>query len=252
MIIDYFAVCLGFIAALVGIAGDTRAPRRNGRRRLTLVGWMALATAIASLGLGVLTISGKNSELVQLDRLRVVAYRQLQEGLKELLQHLVIGQFSGSSVDAAFFDAVKTKDYLGRLGRLQLVNIWGGQPIGYYYRGLRHPYEAYDYHIQHGVSVLNDALIKYGHVLDVETLLLVNEVLFDKFFVEDFRFDGSHRTFLDLAHGDLRDADWGLLGLYYFDASAEEAKRGEGEYGPFLEFVGKAEKLVAHLRHGIN
>lgn len=222
---------------------------RGGRART-----VALTLVLLILGLGAssrwvgmpigLRAVRQNDISPEQTALQSVVRHQVMDGVHEMLMHLMTDDITKLHSNDAIFQALKDRKYLYEVGKSPMFMVGGGSTRD----GFDQYWKQYSHDIQKGKQLLDDALVKYSHILDAELMLAINGVLRDKFFLERFDF-ASYPTELgegeyDSKHGDY-DTGWGKLGLYYFNIVYSGDGKRDGKYDEFIDFIAHVQHLVA-------
>lgn len=254
---DALPLVLAFISTLLGVGGATWDEKRKGLKRVTGKGWFVIALAALSLLLGNLTLRAKNREIADASQVRQIACQEIADGLGRMLHHLAYyAEPSLMRSNRDIFRLLRDPAYLERIGRLELVEYLD---TGLAYNGsgpsapeFRDQYEAIDYDISFGDHIIDEAIVKYGHLLSADTILKVNAVRRDPFFA---RLGFAHaRAYLDEgrleSQSEISPSPWIRLGLYYFNAVYDGPSRRKPDYSAYLRFLAKVEALLANLNRG--
>lgn len=249
---DFVPVLTAFVATLVGVFGGKWDHEKRGLGKLPWSGWIAAVLAVVALGHGVWTLNEKNRQISDVARVKQIAYDQILVGVDFLLLHLADREVRELKSNTAKFARLREPAYLDQIGKTSLVNYTGAGVVtdGVDSPGFTHAWELFDFNITRGEQLLNDSLVKYGHLLEPEAVVRVNEVLRNNFFRAKFRFR-HNQIYLDEALGEwkraYKDSPWGSLGLYYFDAVYEGASKRPGKYEDYLQFLSKIQGLVDYV-----
>lgn len=252
---DYLPIIIGLFAALVGIFGKSWDEKKAGIKRITLKGWMVILLAVVSFAFAAWTIAKKNEQLSKVADIKTIANKQIFEGVNYFLRDLVVPNKSNDSI----FIELKDTSFLAKVGHEILINP---DSSGVIVNGINgdfiHPFELHSANIKYAEGLLNDAIIKYSSVVDPETIILINNIISDKFYKEKFKLT-TQKMYLDLAITEYRD-NWknnfepfytpgSYLGLYYFDRVYDGKGKRPGDFTDFLSFIDKIEKLVQHINN---
>ena len=247
---DFVPTLTAFIAALIGVFGSKWAPEKRGLKKLPWNGWAAMALAVAALIHGAWTIHDKNRQISDVMRIKGVAYDQMMTGISFLLLHMADKETRDAADNSIKFVQLRSPQYLERIGKVSIVNYSGSGEVADNSPFFKHRWEVYEFNIGWGERQINDALIKFAHLLEPEVVVRVNDVLTDRFFVRRFRFS-NHRTYIDEALAEWartsEESNWGVLGLYYFNAVYAGKSMRSGNYDEYLSFLSKVERLVEAL-----
>lgn len=249
---DFVPLLTAFAAALLGVFGGKWDKDKRGLRKLPWSGWFAMFLAVAALGHGVWTLNDKNRQISDVARIKQIAYDQIVVGTDFLLLHLADREVRDMKSNSTKFARLREPTYLEQIGKTSLVNYTGAGVVtdGVGSPDFTHTWELFDFNISRGEQLLNDSLVKYGHLLEPEVVIRVNEVLRDNFFRAKFRFR-HNQTYLDEALGEwkrnYKDSPWGSLGLFYFNAVYEGPSKRTGKYEEYLRFLSKVQGLVDYV-----
>ena len=226
------------------------APEKPGLQKLPRSGWAAIALAVVALIHGAWTIRDKNRQISDVIRIKSVAYDQVMTGISFLLLHMADRETRDARDNATKFAQLRSPQYLEQIGRQPIVNYSGSGQVADNSPFFKHHWEVYEFNIVRGERQINDALIKFGHLLEPEVVVRVNDVLTDRFFLKRFRFS-NHSTYIDEALAEWKrtseESNWGALGLYYFNAVYAGKSKRSGNYDEYLSFLSKVQRLVETL-----
>jgi hypothetical protein len=245
---DYIPILIIFLSALIGIFGKSWDESKKGIKRITPKGWITITLAVFSFFFAILTINSKNQRLLKISEIKVFAEKQIFEGTNYLIRHLVSHDLRIEKSNSEIFKSLKDTSYLFDCGKSIIINpdssglVFDGSNGGFI-----HSWELYAANIATGERILNDALVKYIDILEPETIILINEVLNDNFFIKKFKLKDAKMYFDEAIYHYKENhtyVAWSYLGLYYFDKVYVGTDRNPGNYADFIVFINKLEKQI--------
>lgn len=246
---EFIPIIVAFASALVGVVGNTWNSDQVGIRKVTVTGWVVASLAVISLIYGIQVLQKKNEEIIEVSKIREVAHAQISDGVGFIVRHITDGELRKQNSITETLIKLKEKEYQKKIGETRLTQYRGmggvvfDGPLG----GFSNPYELYDANISHGKSLLDDSLIKYAQFLKPKTIIQVNEVLNDPFFLNNYTF-ARHKEYFDQGLQDEENgadkSPWNYLGLYYFNAVYWGSGKREGSNEEFNKFISKIERLA--------
>ena len=296
---DYVPLILVFLSAVAAIRGKSWDATRQGISRLTATGVLLFALALLGLVAGVRNTQINHSKLADVATIQNIAYRQLMTGISMVLFPVTSSWREDPTGDMAILDLARSKATIGTLAntrlvphpdrakdtmamiedtRFFLITPHGTRVTtrcGAPHQGFRALYELFDFCVATGEAKISEARDTYIATLDAKTIQLLQEVLDDDFFRNEYRSLAQHEAHYllglqeevgaDLAAADQtwlallqvartlapnpsRDraspkingqSPWLLLGTYYFGSEADQE--------PYLAFIEKVRAFVTHV-----
>lgn len=243
--ITYITIAVAFLMTLVGIVGSTWDKRRKGLRRLTATGWAVFILATLACLIGFLEARRKDEEMRDIEAIRSVAYHRVTHSVSYLLRHLMPEYNSRFLDNQQVLSSIREPGNLARLSGTRLLGTAGTVMDGFGGVGgeFEHPWQLMSFNIDHGRRMLDDVAVKYGAFVKPDLLLKISDVVDDHFFVSQFQLQTA-KGWIDMAPHE-PESPWGMLGTYYFKGIAIPGKNTGPDYGPFLSWLSKVERLVS-------
>lgn len=250
---DFIPIIIAFASALIGVVGNTWDSNKTGIRKITLTGWMVVVLAGTSLAYGGIVIQQKNKEIIEIGKIRHIAHNQITDGVKYIVRHLTDGDLRERDSIKNTLETLKTIDYQRKIGKTRLVTFQGmggvvsDGPLG----GFENTYELFDANINNGKNLLDDVLIKYAQFLKPETIIKINKLLHNNFFVSKYTFTRNKTYFEEGLNDEVNGAKkspWNYLGLYYFNAVYWGNGQRPGNNEDFNDFISSIESLTMQIK----
>ncbi|MBO0950878.1 hypothetical protein [Fibrella forsythiae] len=190
-------------------------------------------------------IRDKNKQISDRENIKKIANRQILMGLNLLLKPLEYEKIEGKR--DKFFNRVRDTSYLSVKFRRAIIDILGS---------FKHSYKVDSINVERGRFILDDAIIKYNSYLDAETIIYINAIIFDDFFVSHYSFKDME-LFTSAALEKYKDTTLSFdkrissmfmsYGFYYRTSKLKKNGKSMGDYGGIVSLISKFEVLEKQI-----